>query len=151
MPRAPRLQEAGGFYHVTSRGALRAPIFVDDDDRSTFVCFLEKAVRRSTWRCHAYCLMPNHYHLLLETPQPTLSKGMHYLNLLYARTFNERHGRTGHLFEARFWSAPIDGGDEHFAGVCLYILHNPVRAGLCNLVTEWPWCGGEMLRRLTAN
>ena len=94
--------------------------------------------------------MPNHYHLVLETPFPTLSQGMHYLNLFYARQFNERHGRSGHLFEARFWSARIED-DDHFAGVCLYVLHNPVRAGLCELVTEWRWCGGEMLRRLTGS
>ncbi len=150
MPRPPRVDQAGGFYHVTARGVLRAPIFVDDHDRASFVTLLETATHRSQWRCHAYCLMPNHYHLVLETPLPTLSKGMHYLNLRYARRFNKRHGRSGHLFEARFWSGPIEG-DEHLVGVCLYILNNPVRAGLCEFVTEWRWCGGELLRRLTSD
>jgi putative transposase len=148
VPHARRIQDAGGFYHVTARGVLRLPIFFDDHDRGRFVATLERVTRRSKWRCHAYCLMPNHYHLVVETPLPTLSKGMHALNLSYARAFNRRYDRVGHLFEARFWSSPIES-DEHLAGVCLYILDNPVRAGLCQLVTEWPWSGGELLRRAT--
>ncbi len=136
-------------YHVTARGNLRAAIFLDDSDRAIFVSLLARITTLLAWTCHAYCLMPNHYHLLVETKLPNLSRGMQRLNGLYAQGFNERHGRSGHLFQGRFWSSLIDD-EDHFMGIALYVLHNPVRAGLCELATEWPWSGGKLLASLRA-
>jgi putative transposase len=147
VPRPPRPQFAGATYHVTARGNLGAPIFLDDQDRTIFVSLLMKAGTHLAWRCHAYCLMSNHFHLLVETKHPNLSRGMQRLNGLYAQGFNERHRRVGHLFQGRFWSSVIET-DDHLAGVALYVLHNPVRAGLCELATDWPWSGGELLAKL---
>ena len=92
----------------------------------------------SGWRLIAHCLMPNHFHLLIETPRPTLSVGMHRLNSGYAHYFNERHEWTGHLFERRFDSRLVET-DEHMQEALSYIALNPVKAGLCDHPWEWPW------------
>jgi putative transposase len=147
MPRPPRPQLAGATYHVATRGVVGAPIFADDGDRGMFVSLLATTGARLEWTCHAYCLMTNHYHLLVRTELPNLSRGMQRLNGIYAQRFNERHRRVGHLFQRRFWCSVIED-DDHLAGVALYILHNPVRAGLCDLATDWRWSGGELLARL---
>ena len=101
-------------YHVTSRGNRRQPIFQDDDDRRCFLALRDRVVRRYGWRQHAFCLMTNHFHLLVQTPQPNLSQGMQRLNSGYAGYFNERFGLVGHLFEQRFASRLIET-DEYFA------------------------------------
>jgi putative transposase len=138
MPRPPRLETPGGVYHVTARGNRRQAIFGDDVDRRRFLDLFDVALRRHRWRHRAYCLMSNHYHLLIETPEPTLSTGMHYLNGVYARRFNERHAVDGHLFDARFGSKLIET-EAHFGEVLRYVAFNPVRAGLCAHPAEWPW------------
>jgi len=138
MPRPPRLEVPGGLYHITTRGNRRQAIFGDDVDRRRFLDLFDRAQRRHGWRELAYCLMSNHYHLLVETPVPTLSKGMHYLNSVYARRFNERYDVDGHLFEARFGSVLVET-EAHFRRVLDYIAFNPVRAGLCSHPAEWPW------------
>ena len=97
MARPLRLDHAGGVWHVTSRGNERREIFREDEDRERFLRTLAEVVRRFRWRVHAYVLMGNHYHLLLETPEPTLSRGMRHLNGIYTQRFNRRHGRVGHL------------------------------------------------------
>ena len=138
MPRPLRLDAAGAFHHVTARGNRRGLIFLDAADRGRFVSFLADAVRRFEWRCHAYCLMSNHFHLVLETPNASLGRGMQWLNGRYAQTFNRRHGHIGHLFQSRFASNPIEH-DAHLVASCRYAILNPVRAGLCTSPHEWPW------------
>ena len=97
-------------------------------------------VRDCEWHCHAYCLMNNHYHLLVECELAALSMGEHRLNGIYAQRFNRRHDRVGHLFQERF-HAQVIRDDEHFANACEYVWNNPVRAGLCVEAREWPWSG----------
>ena len=138
MPRPPRIQVPGGTYHVTARGNRRQTIFHDDDDRRRFLALRRTVTRRYGWRLHAFCLMTNHFHLLIETPEPTLSVGMQRLNSEYATYFNERFGFVGHLFQQRFGSRLIET-EEYFAEALRYIAFNPVRAGLCEHPHEWLW------------
>ena len=141
MPRRPRrdLPEVG-LYHVTSRGTNHCAIYLDDVDRKSFLTLLGSVVVRHEWICHAFCLMTNHYHLIVEAEQPDLSRGMHRLNGRYARLFNHRHGRDGHLFRGRYSVFVIDS-QRRLEASCLYVLDNPVRAGLCNTASDWPWSG----------
>ncbi|MGD8628349.1 MAG: transposase [bacterium] len=129
---------ANGMYHITSRGNRRRTIYMDDRDRRHFLSQVSTAVDEFGWLVHAYCLMPNHYHLLAETPLPNLSRGMKKINGLYAQTFNLRHGRTGHVFQGRFHSILIDK-DDYLLRLSRYIVLNPVRAGLVASPEEWPW------------
>ncbi len=138
MPRRPRNHVAGGLFHVGTRGVRKLPIFVDDYDRQRFLTLLERAIGRSLWRCPIYCLMTNHYHLVLDMPEPSLSSGMHWLNTCYAQWFNRRHDFEGHLFEDRFYSEEIEC-DAHLLEVSRYVPLNPVRAGICRHPSEWPW------------
>jgi REP element-mobilizing transposase RayT len=131
-----------GIYHVTARGVARAPISHDDDDRRLFLVLLARAVRLESWACYVFCLMPNHYHLIVETPLVRLSSGLHGLNSVYAQAFNERHGRSGHLFGSRFASFVIRD-EEHLHDACEYVLQNPVRAGLCDDAADWRWSGAR--------
>jgi REP element-mobilizing transposase RayT len=133
-----RIEYSGAFGHVTARGNDKQAIFLDDVDYMTFLRMLAQVVAEFGWRCHAYCLMPNHYHLLLETPEPNLGRGMHVLNGRYARRFNERHGHVGHVFQGPYHREPVER-DEHLAETCRYIALNPVRAGLCERPEDWPW------------
>lgn len=123
---------------MTSRGVRRQPIFVDDDDRRLFITLFAQTVYRSRWVCVAYCLMVNHFHLVFHLSSANLSGGMHRLNGTYARRFNERHGHTGHLFEARYASTLIHS-NTHLLDTIRYVVLNPVRAGLCSDPSEWRW------------
>ena len=138
MPRPPRIQLAGGTYHVTSRGNRRQAIFHDDHDRRWFLALRQRVVDRYGWQVLAYSLMTNHFHLLVETPEPTLSVGMQRLKSGYAGYFNERHSLVGHLFQQRFDSRLIES-EKHFNKTLNYIALNPVKAGLCVHPAEWPW------------
>jgi putative transposase len=102
MARPLRIEFSGAIYHVTSRGNAREDICLDDTDRAMFLGVLAEVISRFDWRCHAYCLMGNHYHLLIETPEPNLSKGMRQLNGVYTQRFNRRHGRVGHVFQGHY-------------------------------------------------
>jgi putative transposase len=126
---------------VTARGAAGGALFCDDTDRLDFIIQLTYTTRGFFWTCHAYCLMTTHYHLLVESSQEMLSRGMHRLNGLYAQRFNARHGRRGHVFEQRFQAYLVEG-EEHFEEASRYILENPVKAGLCETAEDWPWSGG---------
>jgi len=137
--RANRIQPSETTYHVTAHGNEDgAAIFLDDHDRRMFVRTLAEAVSRAEWNLHAYCLMDTHFHLIVHTPRATLATGMGRLNSVYAQTFNRRHGRRGHLFRDRYWSAPIMT-DEHAITAMRYIARNPVSAGLCATAADWPW------------
>ena len=102
MARPLRIEYPGAVYHVTSRGNARQDVFVDDDGRTAFLEVVHQVGDRFNWLCHAYCLMTNHYHLLIETIDPTLSRGMRQLNGVYTQAFNRHHARVGHLFQGRF-------------------------------------------------
>ena len=129
---------AGGLYHVYSRGALQYPVFYDASDRRMFLDLLESSIDRWGWRCHAYCLMGNHYHLVVETPAPTLAKGMHRLNLGYALWWNRQMGRSGHAFDARYGSILVET-EAHELELARYVALNPVLAGICKSPALWPW------------
>ncbi len=138
MARPLRIEYAGALYHITSRGDRRESIYEDDDDRKMFLSVLESVVGRFGWLCHGYCLMGNHYHLLVETPQPNLSRGMRQLNGVYTQRFNRSHGRVGHVFQGRFKAIVIEK-ENHLLEVCRYIMLNPVRAGMVEHPRQWRW------------
>lgn len=138
MARPLRIEFAGALYHVTARGNAQAEIYRDDADRQQFLELLDSAVRRYDWYCHAYCLMDNHYHLLIETGTPSLSKGMKYLNGAYTQMFNRRHHRVGHVFQGRF-KAILVQKDAHLLELARYIVLNPVRARMVRQAIDWRW------------
>jgi REP-associated tyrosine transposase len=138
VARRNRTQVAGGHYHVSARGTAKAAIFTSDEDRLRFLAVLEDVVERCGWRLYAYCLMDNHYHLALTTPEANLGSGMSRLNQLYAQWFNLRHDRNGHLFQERYWSELLES-DSHVLAVVRYIAANPVRAGMCSRPRDWRW------------
>jgi putative transposase len=142
MARAPRSYLADyRFFHAYARGVDRMAISRDDFDRAAWVALLERAVRRFELTIHTYCLMPNHFHLVVESELNDLSRGMHHLNGVYAQRFNRRHERSGHLFQERFGVRAI-GDEAYLYGACAYVLDNPVRAGLCESPDDWPWSAG---------
>jgi putative transposase len=104
---------------------------------------LRDVIRRFAWSLFAYCLMPNHYHLIVETEREQLSAGMHRLNFLHAQRFNRRHVRDGHLFQNRYGARIIES-PEHLAAAIVYVLDNPVRAGLCERAADWTWSGSAL-------
>jgi putative transposase len=138
MPRPPRAIVPNGVYHVTSRGNRQQPIFVEDRDRRFFLGLLAMVCGRRRWTCRGYCLMSNHYHLVVETPDGDLSAGMHTLNGEYAHYFNFAHGLVGHLFQARFHAVLVES-DPHLAELARYLARNPVRAGLARRARDWRW------------
>lgn len=138
MPRPARIQAHGATYHITSRGNRQQDIYTDTRDRLRFLQLLEENSVRFGWLCHTYCLMTNHYHLLVQTPEPDLSVGMHRLNGVFAKWFNWRHDYGGHLFERRFTSVLVEG-DAHLLELTRYIVLNPVRAGIVPSAADWKW------------
>jgi putative transposase len=138
MARPLRLEYPGALYHVTSRGNAQADIYVDEADRRIFLRILGTAVTRQRWLLHAFCLMGNHYHLLLETPQPNLSRGMHQVNGVYSQCFNRRHHRVGHLLQGRFTAIVIER-ESYLLELARYVPLNPVRAGMVASPEKWPW------------
>ncbi len=138
MARLPRGDVPAGIYHVNTRGAGPMPIFRDDDDRTLFCVQLVRTIVRMEWICRAFCFMTTHYHLVLDVPANTLQPGMQRLNGLYARAFNLRHGRNGHLFGERYFDASVET-DEHFHEAVRYVAINPVEAGLCATPSDWVW------------
>lgn len=131
MARSVRVQYAGAVYHVLCRGDRREAVFLDDEDGEIFLATLAEACARSGFRIHGYVLMPNHYHLLLETPEPNLVDGMRWLQGTYTSRFNHRHRLSGHLFQGRYRAIPIEAEEpEYFRTVSNYIHLNPARADL---------------------
>ena len=138
MPRPLREEVEDGVFHVYARGNAKQVIYLDDHDRLTYLRLLAKAVEKSRWRCLAYCQMENHVHLLLQTPDANLAAGMRWLHGLYAQTFNERHGRAGHLFQGRYGAVRVKT-DAQLWTVVRYLALNPVHAGLGTHPAEWRW------------
>jgi REP-associated tyrosine transposase len=138
MPRIPRRELPDGVFHVTSRGVARALICRDSLDYVALRTQLREVIRNFGWSLYAYCFMPNHYHLVFATDREHLSAGMHRLNFLYAQRFNRRNDRVGHVFQNRFAAYVIES-DEHLLNAMIYVVENPVRAGLCEQAGDWPW------------
>jgi REP element-mobilizing transposase RayT len=138
MARPLRIEYAGALYHITARGDGRDCIYLDDRDRAAFLDVLAEVIERHNWLCHAYCLMGNHYHLLIETPEANLSRGMRDLNGVYTQGFNRRHGRVGHVFQGRFKGILVDR-DSYLLELSRYIVLNPVRAAMVHRAQDWPW------------
>jgi REP element-mobilizing transposase RayT len=138
MARPLRLCFPDARYHVIARGNSDGAIYVDDLDCEFFLGEFSRVVERYSWLCHAYCLMTTHYHLVLETPLANLPVGMQRLNGGHASRFNERHGRTGHVFGSRYRSILIEDA-RYLLAVCRYIVLNPIRAGICDRPEDWPW------------
>jgi REP element-mobilizing transposase RayT len=132
------LEFAGAVYHLTSRGNARQKIFFNDGDRELFLQTLAHVVSRYSWVCHAYCLMANHYHLLVETPKANLSIGMRQLNGIFTQSFNRRHRRVGHLFQGRFKAILVER-ESYLLELCRYIVLNPVRVKGETSPAAWKW------------
>jgi REP element-mobilizing transposase RayT len=138
VPRLPRSHLDDGFFHATARAVFGAELFESDLDRLDFLQLLRSTALLFEWRCHAHCLMGTHYHLVLDVSRERLSEGMRRLNGDYARRFNKRHGRRGHLFAERF-SSYVLRDEGHLQAAVHYVLQNPVRAGLCAQARDWQW------------
>ena len=138
MARALRLEFAGALYHITSRGDRQEDIFESDQDRHKFLEILGEACTHFNWRCHAYCLMSNHYHLLIETQDGNLSKGMRQLNGTYSQAFNRAHSRVGHVFQGRYKAILVEK-ENYLLELARYIVLNPVRAQMVHTASDWPW------------
>ncbi len=138
MARPLRIEYPGAVYHITSRGNARAVIYSTDIDRQNFLEVLAATVKKYNWLCHAYCLMDNHYHLIIETPDPNLSLGMRQLNGVYTQTFNRTYQRVGHVFQGRYKSILIEK-ESYLLELCRYVVLNPVRAGMVSEPDSWKW------------
>jgi len=144
-----RTELAGGIFHVTMRGNARAEIFHDHHDYAVFLRMLRKTVETFEWLLHAWCVMPNHFHLLVETPHANLGRGMLVLNGSYARRYNARFDRVGHVFQTPYRSKHVST-DEHFMETLRYIANNTVRAKLRRRAADWPWSSYRATAGLTA-
>jgi len=138
MVRPLRIEFAGAVYHVTSRGDRCEAIVEDDADRRRFVKLLGDVTERMGWHCYAWCLMDNHYHLVLETPEANLAHGMRQLNGVFTQLSNRRHGRSGHLFQGRYKAIIVDR-ESYLLELCRYVVLNPVRAGMVDDPALWAW------------
>ncbi len=138
MARPLRIEYPGAVYHITARGNGRQAIFHDDRDYLKFLEIFVKTQERYNWLCHAYCLMGNHYHLMIETPEANISKGMPRLNAAFSRAHHKRHETVGHLFQGRFKGIVVDR-ESYLLELARYVVLNPVRAGLVARPEDWPW------------
>ena len=138
MSRPLRLELAGALYHVTSRGDGREDIYLTDDDRVAWLETFAQVCERFNWICHAYCLMGNHYHVVIETPDANLSKGMRQLNGVYTQRFNRRHQSAGHVFQGRFKAIMVDK-DSYLLELARYVVHNPLQAKVVRKLMKWQW------------
>jgi len=138
MPRNPSIEVPGGFFHITAHAAAQMTLYQDEWDYAAWLRMLERTVEAFHWRCYAYCAMPNHFHLVIETPEPTRGAGMRHLNGSYAQRYNTRHDGSGHVFQGRYRAKPIVH-DSHFLVCCRYVVLNPVRAEICTRPENWRW------------
>jgi len=138
MARPLRIEYAGALYHVTSRGDRREDIFFDDDDRAIWLSLFAQVCSRFNWRCHAWCLMDNHYHIVIETIEGNLSQGMRQLNGVYTQQSNRKHGLFGHLFQGRYKAILVEK-ESYLLELSRYVVLNPVRAGMVKNTVDWQW------------
>jgi putative transposase len=138
MARPLRLEFPGAIYHVTSRGDRGESIYEDDTDRLEWLTVLSKVCERYNWRVHAYCQMDNHYHILLETADGNLSKGMRQLNGVYTQYFNRQHNRVGHVYQGRFKAILVEK-DAYLLELSRYVVLNPIRANRVKDIDDWHW------------
>jgi len=138
MARPLRIEFAGALYHVTSRGDRQENIYESDTDRENFLLVLEEVCKQYNWSVHSYCLMSNHYHLLVETPDGNLSKGMRQLNGVFTQKYNRNNNKVGHVFQGRFKGILVDG-DAYLMELVRYIVLNPVRAQMVRSARDWKW------------
>ncbi len=138
MARPLRIELSGGLYHVTSRGDRREVIYLDDSDRVYWLALLGHVCRRFNWVCHAYCLMDNHYHIVVETAEGNLSKGMRQLNGVYTQYINRTYNRIGHVYQGRYKAILVEK-ENYLLELARYVVLNPVRAGMVKDIEEWPW------------
>jgi putative transposase len=138
MARPLRLEFAGALYHVTSRGDGREAIYLSDDDRVAWLETFAAVCSRFNWVCHAYCLMSNHYHLIVETPDANLSIGMRQLNGVYTQRFNRTHTRVGHVFQGRYKAILVDK-ESYLLELSRYVVLNPLRAKMVRKLESYPW------------
>ena len=138
MSRPLRIECAGALYHVTARGDGKEDIYLEEADRRLYLDVLGHVCNRYNWVIHAYCLMSNHYHLLVETPEANLSKGMRQLNGVYTQRINRVHSRVGHVFQGRY-KAILVQKDAYLLELARYIVLNPVRARMVGAADDWPW------------
>lgn len=140
MARPIRIEYPGAVYHITSRGNAQEAIYHTDADRYHFLSLLEQACKRYHWSVYAYCLMDNHYHLLVETRESTLSKGMRHVNGVYTQWFNHtrKQRRYGHVFQGRYKAILVDK-ESYLLELCRYIVLNPIRANMISQPIDYPW------------
>ena len=138
MARPLRLELAGGLYHITSRGDRREAIYDNDEDRESWLDIFGNTCKRFNWRCHAYCLMNNHYHIVIETAEANLSKGMRQLNGVYTQYYNRKYDRAGHVFQGRYKGILVER-DEYLLELARYVVLNPIRAQMINTIEAWNW------------
>ena len=138
MSRPLRIEFSGALYHITSRGDGREDIYPGDEDRHLFLEVLGWVCERCNWVVHSYCLMDNHYHLLIETPDGNLSLGMRQLNGVYTQRFNRQHHRVGHVFQGRY-KAILVQKESYLLELVRYVVLNPVRARMVRQAKNWPW------------
>ncbi len=149
MARPLRLEFAGALYHVTSRGDRGEAVYRLDEDRELWFEVFSQVCERFNWVVHGYCQMTNHYHLLVETPDGNLSRGMRQLNGVYTQKFNRKHQENGHLFQGRY-KAILVQKDNYLLELTRYVVLNPVRAGMVNSPEEWAWSSyNAMLQQQT--
>lgn len=138
MTRPLRIEYPDAVYHVTSRGNAKNNIFHSDKDRKEFLSILDTVIRRYNWLLHTYCLMDNHYHLLIETPDGNLSQGMRQLNGVYTQKYNWLHHKTGHVLQGRYKAILVDK-ESYLLELCRYVVLNPLRAKVVDKPEEWKW------------
>lgn len=138
MARPLRIEYAGALYHVTARGDRREDIYLDDEDRLIWLQILAQTCSRFNWRCHTWCQMDNHYHILIETIEGNLSQGMRQLNGVYTQKSNRRHGRAGHVYQGRYKAILVEK-DSYLLELSRYMVLNPIRTGMVKNVGDWKW------------
>lgn len=138
MTRPLRIELSGGLYHVTSRGDRREDIYFSDSDREAWLTLFGEVCKRFNWICHAYCLMTNHYHVVVETPEGNLAQGMRQLNGVYTQWVNRTHRRIGHVFQGRYKAILVEK-DAYLLELARYVVLNPVRAGMVSDAEGWSW------------